>query len=275
MPSLLSPVPHKHVTTAELVTLAQRGAPAKGYHDYDFKAGTHAILNPGEDTTLVNAAREMLDKLMLDMPSTRREFASSVVGAFPNIGAYASGDPECMWMPYATEDDYAPINIWVQVGASQGIVSDHKDALMKRGIVLMALAIALSERRPITLNCYHACSKRGGRDGTIVSWRVPTAPFVIAEVCTNLADPNVIRDVAYCANHGVALEHGYSGLQPAWLQGHDPSNPNIEQCAIDLGADPVNDIILAGFHLHDTLITHPIEWLNDKISQALKGRDAE
>lgn len=274
MQELLPPVKHTHVDSpSALADLAELGRAHHQTPTFDLQAGINALRDPTNNPVLVERARSLLDKLMLDLPSTRREFASSVVGAFVNVGAYAAGEPECMWMPYATEDEYSPINIWIQVSASYGIVSSSRGAevLTKRGTVLMALIIALSERRIVTLNCYHATagSGTGRRDGSIVSWRVPTAPLVIAQIVTNLCDPNVVRDAAYFANDQVNGRHVGN-----WLQGHDPTQPNPLQAAHDLGADPLNDIIIAGLHLeHEPMIAKPTEWLNEKITQALKGRD--
>lgn len=259
-------------TTAELVNLARQGSKLKTHRDFDLEAGISAVLNPAENTALTEQARTMLDKLMLDIPSTRREFVSEVVGAFPNAPAYATGDPECMWLPYASEDEYQPIRIFIQVSCSQGIASDQPQLLIKRGVVLMALIIALSERRQISLVCYHASqdarNSRSSRAVHLVSWDVPTAPLIISQISTHLANPDVCREVAYCANSAVSGIHGNY-----WLDGHDPTNPNYDKMRHDLSANP-DDIIISGLHLHDPMIIRPLEWLNEKIALTLNKENA-
>lgn len=265
------PVKHLHVSTpAELAGVAElaRANLRSRPPSFDLDAGLHAIRFPAENPKLLKEANDLLDKIMLDLPTTRREFQSEVVGAFPNVGAYAAGDPECMWLPYAAEDSHQPIKIWVQVSASAGIVYSADGALQltKRGVTLMALIIALSERRQVSLTCYHACAGIS-RDGGIVSWDVPTAPLVIPQVLTSLADPNVVRDVAYFANDYVNGRH-----VGQWLHGHNPTRPDYDVMRQDLGASS-DDIIVAGMHVSDPLITNPIKWINEKLADALKERN--
>lgn len=241
-------------------------------HEFNIANGYNLLRNPATDTTLVNAAREQLSKLLIDIPTTRREFTSEVAGAFPNVPAFLSGDPECMWLPYATDDSTAPIKIYVHILCSAAI--SNEATLIKRGVALMALIIALSERRQVTVCSYAAMGTvlnprtQSTQTGAIVSYDIPTTPLIIAQIVANLVKPDVTRAIALHAVNVTAYNDGH------WVRGHDShNNYNEEQVRADLNAAP-DDIIIPGLHANSPLLADPIKWLNTEINRALNLKES-
>ena len=93
------------------------------------------------DTSLVSSAEALLDKLNSQIEVPRKIWQRSPAGSFASIPDVLAGLPTPMRRQAHTPDERAPITILVVTTSSAGI---DAATLAKRGIVILALVIALS-----------------------------------------------------------------------------------------------------------------------------------
>lgn len=222
------------------------------------------------DLTNVETAQKLIAQVMHSIPTLRREWKSDVAGFFPNVPAFLAGEPESMWRAELEESDTTPIRIWVGV-MSSGAISESE--LVKRGTTIAALAIALSERRPVLITPYVNLGNGGrgayGNSGAIVSWDLQSSPASLSELMANLAHPNLVRHLGWHMCHLAAQSHG-TDTAGGWF----PNFLNETKMRQFLGCDE-QDVWLPSAMVTDDLITKPVEWINREIARHLANVEAE
>ena len=145
------------------------------------------------DTKRVQKAEAISDKFAseIDLGQSWPQWTPDVCGSIPHVANYLAGVPETMWRRPVTEDDKAPITIWVCVTSSGGC---EAAALERRGIAIQALAMALSITRQVKLKIF------SGLDGQyanhLVSIELPSPP-VLSQAAYMLASQGFSRGLTY------------------------------------------------------------------------------
>lgn len=209
-------------------------------------------------------ARALVDRIAVTAETTRRTWAMGVAGAFPVVPAYLSGNPTNMRRRVSVRTESAPLRIWLGLTTSQGT---ERSAMRGRAIGAMALAIALSSHRHVTVMGFIGMGgAKGGANFVTVPLPVDSD---MAGVFGALADPVMAR---YTGFH-LHVINGGSGMIP-WPWGQRPRmsetgdatmNPNVRDA---IGAGP-DDLILNGAHYDDSdlIVSNPTEWVRRMLAQ--------
>lgn len=161
------------------------------------------------DLSKVAEAEEIVDKLdsEIDSDGVRPMWAPSVVGPLPLVPAYLAGTPESMLAKTDVPDSRGDLEIWANTTVSSNCSSRD---MMRRGVVTLAFAMALSRVRNVRLVIYSTV------EGASVAIRLST-PIDYSEVCAMFCQPSVTRKLIYC--HGKANRRRTGSLYWAdWCQ---------------------------------------------------------
>lgn len=183
-------------------------------------------------------------------------YVNDVAGAFPNVPAFLSGQPECMFRRGEAEtlSEQSPMTVYVDCCASAGVSAKK---LQARGIAILALILALSERRPIDLYVF---ASLGEYDvATVPVVRIEARPLDIAAASYALTAAAFLRQMCM----GWATPGGYRG---GWAFGLVPTNfAHQAHMRTILGAEEQDLVIHAAFS-GDELVDKPLEWLKAQLA---------
>lgn len=205
----------------------------------------------------LKSTRELLAKV--DAALRGREaplWQSSVAGAYPCVPDYLNGMPENMRARVMTESDRAPVRLFVEVVVSAGI---SVETLRKRGAALAALAMRLSEERPVELHLLWGC--RAGGKQVVGTVQVGTAPVSAAEIAFMTADPKCIRNLAFVSIYAHTAKTNTGFID--WALGTPTDKTRNEAIREALGCSE-KDVFLPGGYLSekDEMFTDPVAWVN-------------
>lgn len=210
-------------------------------------------------------ARALVDKIAVAAETTRRTWAMGVAGAFPVVPAYLSGNPVNMRRRVSVRTENAPLRIWIGLTVSCGT---DRPALRGRAIGAMALALALSTHRHVTVMGFAGMG--GAKDGSANFVTVPLPVDAdMAGVFGALADPVMAR---YTAFHLHCTKGGSPGIPWPWDEaprtsetGETSANENVRDA---IGAAP-DDVILNGAHYDDSslIVADPTEWVRRMLAK--------
>ena len=158
------------------------------------------------DLSQVAKAERLLEKLdhNIDSDGVRPVWHPSVVGNFPIVPAYLAGTPESMMARTDVPDPRGDIEIWASTTVSSICTSAD---MMRRGVVTMAFAMALSRVRNVRIVLYSTC------DRSNVAIRL-ACPMDVSEVCAAFCQPSITRQLIY----GHALRDGFTGRWASWAE---------------------------------------------------------
>ena len=211
------------------------------------------------DTTLVPLAERELNKLDATLETPRRIWDRSPAGAFCVVPDVLAGLPTPMRRQVFTRDETSPITILACSTSSGGISAK---VLEKRGITILALVMALSRIRPVTL--HQLTILHGNDDGeTVITSEINTHPLDLATACYVLTSAGFARRLTY----GLAKAlNGFNGSWPSRFSYGRPA-PYYQYLSQRLAPDPTRCLIIGAAELHDELLLHPTEWLNKQIKR--------
>lgn len=243
----------------------QSASKFNGFTTWD-QAATRAGLGHDE---AVPQAKKLLDKLEASISVETIAYTSSVAGVFPNVPEYLAGEPECMMEPTPTDSDMAPMAVYVDLTTSAGITADQ---YRKRGIAVLALAMMLSQVRPISL---HVCTVMGGsqiKTGekvSIVTSRIETAPLDLARAAYAMTDAAVPRRLFYAI---ADRQHNFYGDWPTLKDasyGNATSPEYVKRVRelLDL-SDEVLYIPAVSLFTGEAkqMVEKPVDWINAKLA---------
>lgn len=216
------------------------------------------------NTSNVSRAESILEKIEASGLIKRGTlgYVPDVAGEFPNVPAYLAGDVECMMRKGETETatDRSPLRVYVDlcVGADWSA-----DALINRGVHILALVQLLSERRVVELYWFASMGLSGAAGKTYGAPAIPvvpleTQPLDLSTASHVLASAGFFRNVCFAFNYAQG-----GGRDIPWAFG---SSSAWEQVRTGLGAEP-DDLVVHGGANYDTLKSDPMAWL---ISQLTK-----
>lgn len=203
--------------------------------------------------THVQDAKDLLNEFQENIEVPAFQWETHMVGAFPNVPAFLAGAPETMWHRQEIQSDRSPLRVFVGLTSSAGV---PEEALVKRGCVLSAFAMAIAPKRPVLITPYVNLGD-GYANGSILGWDVSTSPMVLSEIMACLADPMITRHAGIAANY----LH-----EPQCTGSWHPHYSDAAKMREHLGAKPA-DLYLPSIHLSDPMLRDPLKWLKDNIER--------
>lgn len=157
------------------------------------------------DTSIVPRAEKISRELMLQIPRPVRVWDMAVAGAFPSVPAYLAGEPENMYHQSEEITDKSPIRLWINLTAS---VTIKAEGLVNRGAALSAVAMAMSDMRPVIISPFVQLTDFSRM--ALVSWDLCASPLVLSELAS-ISLPSVTRyaGVASCYAVVPQLQSGH------------------------------------------------------------------
>jgi hypothetical protein len=213
------------------------------------------------DQRLVSQAQELLDKLDTAIEVPRKAWERAPVGVYCAVPDVLAGLPTPMRRMVEQRDDRAPINIISVITSSGGLSAQ---VMLKRGVAILALAMALARVRPITLS---VVSILDGKDNgeTVVCARVNTAPLDLASACY------VLTSAGFCRRLTYGLMMKINGARGSWPNkfryGSADAGGYYTYLANMLSPDPAKTLVIGASQLNDPLISAPIQWINDQVAR--------
>ncbi len=209
--------------------------------------------------SMVDEANKLLDKLdAVTEGVPLRQWQPSVTGAYPSIGDYVVGRPDCMRLIAPTQD-VSPIKIYVGIATSAALSGDD---VLKRGVTLLALVLKLQQIRPVTLTLLNENGDyKPGKDFLQVI-PVDSNPLSIAHAAFALAHPAFARRLAYATAH-------IDGIPAAlpWPAVRSQLGAKYIDWIRESVGGSMQDLIIPGGHSDDALISNPIAWINEQVSR--------
>jgi len=218
------------------------------------------------DTSLVARAETMLAELDTAVETPRRQWERSPAGAFCSVPDLLAGLPTPMRRQVYVPNDRAPLTLLVSTTCSGGISAD---VMQRRGIVILALTMALARIRPISLHVLATMDGYGGE--TVFTAQINTTPLDLATACYALTSVGFARRITY------ELARGLNGFTGAWPKGYGYGNPKVYNDALvpRLGYDPKDTLLIPAAELHDRMLQWPIEWVNEQIARFTSAQEEE
>ncbi len=222
------------------------------------------------DTRLVAEAEKLLDQLETRIEVPKRVWERSPVGPICVAPDVLAGIPTPMRRIREVSDEHQPIAIFACSTISAGISTS---TIRKRGTTILALILALSRVRPISLHTVATTgAERGDRLETVLCTRIETAPLHLASACWALTSAGFARRLNYDFARAV---NGFSGGWPELYNrmGEDKYCEHLGEALSHTTKD--RTLVIKPTHLHDPLADNPIPWLNTQIEHFLGKEEAD
>lgn len=214
---------------------------------------------------------KILDSINVEVP--RCTWINSPCGAFPVVPEVLAGRPDPMRRRVPVDCATSPVRMYLDLVSSAGIPVDD---LRKRGTAFLALAMALTQIRPVEM--YAAMpntTSEGAHFSTLITIRLDTAPLDTASVAAMFCNTAITRHLAYsyCA---IRAGQPQSGLY--WYRGISPNDDEqrlayVAAVKADLGAGP-DDVYMAPVFLTDDAIKDPEGFVRRSIAEHSTARDS-
>lgn len=228
------------------------------------KAADYAV--SGNDR-LVSLAQEFLDKIEHSgIETTRHEWEPSVVGAYPVVGDFLAGRPDCMRRRYERQGERAPVRVVVDTTSSAGIDAEQ---LQRRGAAILAFVMALAQERPVELYQVTSLDAYGHRKNySALMTRCPTAPLNIGVCAHILTSQAWTRGIGYgWLREGAKAQGGWAWGNPPESKAEKARYARLSCAALDLSPQ---DVFVGAIVLNDPLTERPVEWINERLAE-LRG----
>lgn len=217
------------------------------------------------DTALVPKAEALLTQLDQAIETPRRQWELAPAGAFCSVPDMLAGRPANMRRMVMTQDEKAPITILATTTSSGGI---HASTLQKRGTVILALVMALTRVRPVSLQ---QLTILDGRDNgeTVITAEINTHPLDLATACYALTSAGFARRLTY------GLAETLNRFTGGWPRTYRYGNqePYLARLRQELAPDPTRCLIIGSAELHDELLQQPVAWIQKQIARFTQDQE--
>lgn len=190
-----------------------------------------------------------------------------VVGSVPNIPAYLAGHPQSMRRKERSPRDNAPLTVFLNLTSSAMVSSE---ALLKRGVVLLALVRLLVEHRAVELwaGTFQDDKPYGGPSAG-GAWKIDTTPLDLARAAYHLTSTDVCRMFGYALNETLAGVHHLRGSMDT---GTFVRHERLIREAME-GKELLYVQPLQGW---DKMVSEPVQWLKRQLEKysGVKQEDA-
>jgi hypothetical protein len=214
----------------------------------------HQMLNAG-DLSNVEKARALLDSFAVALGTDRHEWELSVAGAFPSVPDYLAGVPETMYQAVTVSDDRAPLRMVIDVTMSASV--KHAQ-IIARGVALLALAMRLSERRPVQLSVMTLGGSKTHAWACVMD--LPTQPLDLAHAAFALTQTAWTRFFTYAMFDA----GGWSGK---WAWDLHPNEDAYRKRVREVLSLSPQDIYIAPMHSDDPAVQDPIKFIRDRLAE--------
>lgn len=211
------------------------------------------------DIASVEASDKLLEKMeAYGLATVKAQWIDDVAGAIPNVPAHIAGHPLSMRRKAKAASAAAPIAIIVDLTTSAAIEPNEARA---RGVAILALVRALSQRRPVELWACAGLDADNYRNACFVTVKIDTAPLDLAHAAHCLTHVGFPRQILY----GLALEFGYSGH---WPFGQNAlTRSQMEAVCAPAFSHVSETLCLPGVHANDENLKDPEGWLARQIAE--------
>lgn len=225
------------------------------------------------DLSIVESAQRILSKIQTEINIPASTWVDDVAGFFPCVPEALSGDPECMRQTEDQQSNTTPLNIFVDLATSAGLTPEQ---IMRRGCAVLALVMALTAIRPVSLrvgclmgsNAEASGQKKGDR-WCAVSTVIDTQPLDLARAAWALTDAGCPRRLFY----GIGDTIGFDGNWPEFrgIPYGDVQCPKHVQRATEIFALDGETLYIPPMcvidHEIEMMIKRPTQWVNKKIAE--------
>lgn len=219
------------------------------------------------DMRLVPFAEKELDRLDMSIETPRRSWTRGPAGAYCVVPDVLAGLPTPMRHMVSEPDERAPITILVITTSSAGI--DAK-TLERRGVTILALTMALTRIRPVSLQ---ALSILNGRDNgeTVLTAEINTHPLDLSTACYVLTSAGFARRITY------QLSTKIGGATGSWPRKFSYDNPTkyYNYLAETLAPDPSRTLVIGAAQLGDELLKNPQAWVERQVKRFTQAEELE
>jgi len=201
--------------------------------------------------SLVPQAEALLDSIEADLELDSPQWENAISGAYPDVPAFLSGDPECMRARMIRANEKAPVRVFVCTTSSCGVSAE---TLLKRGIAALALVMLLIRQgRPVELWTFTKLDgDKDHKGNSAFLVRMPTTPVDIARIAHCLS--------ACSFDRTIAMEFGrkMTGFTGSWAKQTDPRKL--------VNASP-SDIVLGESRYGDEIVERPLDWIRQQLAK--------
>jgi hypothetical protein len=210
------------------------------------------------DSALVPAAERMIDNLTLDLDIPERCWQPDVCGAYPVVGDFLAGNPECMRRLQPMESERSPLNIFVIITASHACSAE---TLMKRGTAILAMTLASSRIRQISLHIV-SIGDESGYGESVITAPINATPLDIATAAYVLTSAAFFRRLAY------GLASALHSTRGKWPDGYVKTRQAYVRGLIErLNGNPETDLIVDAAFKLDPLVKEPLAFVQAQIDR--------
>ena len=212
------------------------------------------------DLSAVAASDALLDKMeAYGLATVKAQWVDDVAGATPNVQAYVAGVPLTMRRRTKAASNAAPLAIIVDLATSAFI---NVEQARKRGVAILALVRALSQRRPVELWACSGLDADGCKNACFLTVRIDTAPLDLARAAYCLTNVGFPRRILY------GLASGEFGFNGHWPFGRGRlSRSEMEACLAPAFQHVTQTLCIPGAHMSNEALDNPEAWLAKEIAE--------
>jgi hypothetical protein len=203
------------------------------------------------DESRVVAAQALIDQFSsdVDLGQVYPTWSPDMVGSYPIVPNVLAGVPETMMRRVMETSERAPITIWVCVTSSGGVQALDME---RRGIAIMALAMALSQTRAVNIRIFSGLGGHNYSGNHLVSVDL-LQPLSLSQAAFMLSSQAFARGLTYKFLNNAT---GSGGTWPESV-GHGPYQDRCQQWRKLLPIEPL-DIVFPHIFMRDPDITDSI-----------------
>lgn len=261
--------------------LADKGITHHGY-SYGFMGGDGELsdniakVRRGASEQEQEETRRLISRIEYEAPVRHKpSWEPQVCGAYPMVPDYLAGMPENMRHRVMVESEASPLRLVVEVNCQASVSAAD---MRRRGAVIAALAMALSETRPVEVWASWGLEEGCGRI------RLDNNPLSLSVVCAVFCTPAFVRGIrlsiaaAQCGMKRAASILGIWTKTSYVMNGRYRERNEYMRGVLQL--DP-QDLFIPGARDNDegdpdglrSMLRNPVAWVQRKIADT--NRDAE
>lgn len=219
-----------------------------------------------EDITLrggiesdLDEAKKLIDKIEANVSVLETSWEPNVMGAFPIVPDYLTGNPMCMMDMVQTEKQGAPVRVWAEGFLSSG--NTHQQTLNKVAGIC-ALAMALQQHNPVEIILFDYIWMEKERK-KLKQTATFTAPVDIAQLAAVISK-RFVRTLLFNSWHDGTGAKNSNCMYPALRDSKEP-----EKKARKLFNMADNDVVIMpnshGGKDFKAILNNPIDWVKDEL----------
>lgn len=203
-------------------------------------------------------AHDLIDKIDAGIHGRKRsEWNPSVCGAYPMVPDFLAGMPENMRARQMVEAEVTPLRLYVDITVSSGLAFSE---LRKRGAACAALAMALTEVRPVELYAVAGNMVQPRSRMVLTCTLLDTKPANVPQIVAVIAQPQFFRSIIFSVYANVEKTNHVGSLPFGW--GMQPCQRYMDEMRRALAMEP-QDVFIPGGYLSEAgeMMRDPLAWV--------------